>query len=307
MLCSEKGEYKMNKLKQDTGYQIGANIFLSLLAAVMILPFVLLFMSSITEENALIRDGYSFFPKQYSLDAYRYIFNNGDKIFRAYGITVFVTVVGTAANLALSSLLAFPLSIKSLPGRRFFTFVVFFTMLFSGGLVPTYVMYTGTFHIKNTIFALIVPNLMMSAVNVLLIRTYFANSVPSELFGAAEIDGASQFSVFWRIALPLSKPILVTTGLFAGLGYWNDWTNGLYYISNPQMWSIQSLLNKMIGDIQYLQSGNTTSAAAAAMGPLPSTGVRMAIAFVAMLPVLLLYPFLQKYFAKGIALGAVKG
>lgn len=297
----------MNKLKQDTGYQIGANIFLSLLAAVMILPFVLLFMSSITEENALIRDGYSFFPKQYSLDAYRYIFNNGDKIFRAYGITVFVTVVGTAANLALSSLLAFPLSIKSLPGRRFFTFVVFFTMLFSGGLVPTYVMYTGTFHIKNTIFALIVPNLMMSAVNVLLIRTYFANSVPSELFGAAEIDGASQFSVFWRIALPLSKPILVTTGLFAGLGYWNDWTNGLYYISNPQMWSIQSLLNKMIGDIQYLQSGNTTSAAAAAMGPLPSTGVRMAIAFVAMLPVLLLYPFLQKYFAKGIALGAVKG
>ena len=307
MLCSEKGEYKMNKLKQDTGYQIGANIFLSLLAAVMILPFVLLFMSSITEENALIRDGYSFFPKQYSLDAYRYIFNNGDKIFRAYGITVFVTVVGTAANLALSSLLAFPLSIKSLPGRRFFTFVVFFTMLFSGGLVPTYVMYTGTFHIKNTIFALIVPNLMMSAVNVLLIRTYFANSVPSELFGAAEIDGASQFSVFWRIAIPLSKPILVTTGLFAGLGYWNDWTNGLYYISNPQMWSIQSLLNKMIGDIQYLQSGNATSAAAAAMGPLPSTGVRMAIAFVAMLPVLLLYPFLQKYFAKGIALGAVKG
>ncbi len=297
----------MHKLKKDTGYQIGANTFLALLVIAMVLPFILLFMSSITEENTLIRDGYSFFPKKYSLDAYRYIFNNGDKIFRAYGITIFVTVVGTAANLALSSLLAFPLSIKGLPGRRVFTFVVFFTMLFNGGLVPTYMMYTGVFHIKNTVFALIVPNLMMSAVNVLLIRTYFANSIPPELFEAAEIDGASQFSIFWRIALPLSKPILVTTGLFAGLGYWNDWTNGLYYISNSKMWSIQSLLNKMIGDIQYLQSGNATSAVTAAMGPLPSTGVRMAIAFVAMLPILLLYPFLQKYFAKGIALGAVKG
>lgn len=298
----------MYNLKRDRGYQIGANLFLALLTVLIALPFVLLFMSSITEENTLIRDGYSFFPKAFSLDAYRYIFVNGDKIFRAYGITVLATALGTFLNLTLSSMLAYPLSLKKLPGKNVVTFIVLFTMLFNGGLVPTYMMYTGTFHIKDfPLLALIVPGFMMSAVNVLLIRTYFSTSIPDALFEAAEIDGASPLKVFVRIALPLGKPILVTTGLFSALAYWNDWTNGLYYIRDANNWGIQSLLNKMIGDIQFLQSGNATSTAALAMGPLPSTAVRMAIAFVAMLPILLLYPFLQKYFAKGIALGAVKG
>lgn len=298
----------MYNLKRDRGYQIGANVFLTLLTIVIVLPFLLLFLSSITEENTLIRDGYSFFPKVFSLDAYRYIFVNGEKIFRAYGVTIVTTAIGTACNVLMSSMLAYPLSLKKLPGKSAITFFVFFTMLFNGGLVPTYMMYTGTFHIKEyPLLALIVPGFMMGAVNVLLIRTYFANSIPDALFEAAEIDGASPIKVFARIALPLGKPILVTTGLFSALAYWNDWTNGLYYIKDPNNWGIQSLLNKMIGDIQFLQSGNATSTAALAMGPLPSTAARMAIAFVAMLPILLVYPFLQKYFAKGIALGAVKG
>lgn len=293
--------------KTDRVYQVCINIVLILLTVFMIMPFVLLFMSSITEEKSLLVNGYSFFPQAFSVDAYRYIFANGDKIFRAYGITILVTAVGTACNLLISSLLAYPLSRKGMPGRNFFTFVVFFTMLFNGGLVPTYMIYTGTFHIKNTLAALIVPNFLMSAVNVLLMRTFFANSIPDALYESAEIDGASQFRIFRSIVLPLGKPILVTTGLFAGLAYWNDWTNGLYYVSKESMWGIQSILNKMISDIRFLQSGNATSSMIAAVGPIPSASVRMAIAFVAMLPILLLYPFLQKYFAKGIAVGAVKG
>lgn len=293
--------------KNERVYQILANIFLILLVIVIILPFLLLFLSSITEEGTLVRDGYTLFPKELSLEAYRYIFVNSNKIFRAYAITIGVTIVGTALHVFLSSMLAYPLSLKKLPGRSFFSFFVFFTMLFNGGLVPTYMMYTGTFHIKNTIFAMIVPGFLMSAVNVLLIRTYFSNNIPEALFEAAEVDGAGHFTVFTRIVLPLGKPILVTVGLFAGLGYWNDWTNGLYYISDPDLWGIQNLLNKMISDIQFLQSGNSTITTAMSMGPLPSTSVRMAIAFIAMVPILILYPFLQKYFAKGIAMGAVKG
>ncbi len=297
----------MLKTRENRRYQILCNTVLALITVFMIFPFVLLFMSSITEENTLIMNGYSLFPEKFSLGAYQYIFQNGKKIFHAYGVTIFVTVVGTAINLWISSMLAFGLSRKNLPFRRIITFYVFFTMLFNGGLVPTYMMYTGTFHIKNTIFAMIVPNLLMSAVNVLLVRTYFTNSIPDALYEAAEIDGAGQMRIYFQVALPLGKPILVTTGLFAALGYWNDWTNGLYYVNQEQFWGIQNLLNKMISDVQALTSGLMSREMAGMIATMPSVSVRMAIAFVAMLPILVVYPFLQKYFAEGIAMGAVKG
>lgn len=297
----------MLKTRENRRYQILCNAVLALITVFMIFPFVLLFMSSITEENTLIMNGYSLFPEKFSLGAYQYIFQNGKKIFHAYGVTIFVTVVGTAINLWISSMLAFGLSRKNLPFRRVITFYVFFTMLFNGGLVPTYMMYTGVFHIKNTIFAMIVPNLLMSAVNVLLVRTYFTNSIPDALYEAAEIDGAGQMRIYFQVALPLGKPILVTTGLFAALGYWNDWTNGLYYVNQEQFWGIQNLLNKMISDVQALTSGLMSKEMAGMLATMPSVSVRMAIAFVAMLPILVVYPFLQKYFAEGIAMGAVKG
>lgn len=297
----------MLKTKENRRYQILCNVVLILLTLFMIFPFLLLFMSSITEENTLVMNGYSLFPEKFSLGAYQYIFSNGQKIFHAYGVTIFVTAVGTFLNLLMSSMLAFGLSRKNLPFRRFFAFYVFFTMLFNGGLVPTYMMYTGTFHIKNTIFALIVPNFLMSAVNVLLVRTYFENSVPEALYEAAEIDGAGQFRIYRQVALPLGKPILVATGLFAALGYWNDWTNGLYYVNQEKYWGIQNLLNKMISDVQALTSGLMSKEMSGMLATMPSVSVRMAIAFVAMLPILVMYPFLQKYFAEGIAVGAVKG
>lgn len=296
----------MVRSKSAKRFEILAHTVMIFITVCIVLPFILLFMSSITSETALVRDGYSFFPKELSLDAYKFIADNAANVFRAYGITIFVTVVGTAINLAMSALLAYPLSLKNLPGKRFFSFNIFFTMLFNGGLVPTYLMYTGIFHINNTLLAYIVPGFLMSAMNVMLIRTFFANSIPDALFEAAQIDGASQFQIFGKIVLPLGKPILVAMGLLSGLGYWNDWTNGLYYVRDTQLYGIQNLLNKMITDLTALTQ-NASGASTAALAEIPSASVRMAIAFVAMLPILCLYPFLQKYFTKGIALGAVKG
>ena len=208
-------------------------------------------------------------------------------------------------------MLAYGLSIRKLPFKRAISFYILFTMLFNGGLVPSYLMWTDTFKITNTIWALIVPNYMLSAMNVILIRTYYVSSIPEALYEAAEIDGASPFSVFKNIVLPLGKPILITMGLFAGLNYWNDWTNGLYYLrgsGGEKLYSIQNLLNRMISQIQFLAANATAATSLGAeASKIPSTGVRMAIAFVAMLPILCIYPFLQKYFQEGIAMGAVKG
>lgn len=287
-------------------YQIVINVILLLVALVMILPLVLLFMSSITDENILIANGYSFFPEKFSLYAYRYILQNYITIFRAYGITILVTLIGTSASIVLVTMLAYPLSLKELPGKRFLNFYVLFTMLFNGGLVPSYIMWTNSFHIKNTIWAYVLPNLLLGAFNIILARTYFKSSIPEDIYEAAKIDGAGYLKIYWKMVLPLGKPIIVTVGLFTGLHYWNDWTNGLYYINKSEMLSIQALLNRMILDIQALNA-NAGSASGTDVLAIPQVSIRMAISFVAVLPILLVFPFLQRYFASGIMLGAVKG
>ena len=295
----------MIRTKGQTAYQTMINIVLIGVTLITVLPMVLLFMSSITEENTLVVNGYSFFPEKFSLGAYRYILQNASTIFRAYGITILVTVIGTALSLLLTTLMAFPLSLKDLPGRRALNFYVFFTMLFSGGLVPSYIMWTNTFHIKNTLLAYLLPNLLMGAFNIILARTFFTTNIPNDIYEAAKIDGAGYLTIYAKIVLPLSKPILVTIGLFTWLAYWNDWTNGLYYISDSGMLSVQALLNRMIQDIQALSAHSSISSGGAMQ--IPQVSIRMAIAFVAIFPILLIYPFLQKYFANGIMLGAVKG
>ena len=180
-------------------------------------------------------------------------------------------------------------------------------MLFNGGLVPTYIMYVKTFAIKNTIFGLIVPNLLCSAFLVMLVRNYFENSIPRDLYEAARIDGASEFQTFFRVALPLSTPILATIGLMMGLAYWNDWQNGLYYLSDQSanLKTIQNILNDINTNIAYLASNS--SVGGVSLTDLPTQTARMAIAVVGILPILVIYPFFQKYFAKGITMGAVKG
>ena len=295
------------KKKKISTYDISTNIIMAIWTILIILPFLLLFMSSITDENTLIANGYSFFPKKFSLGAYKYIIQSGEKILRAYAVSIGVTAVGTIVNILLSALLAYPLTVKNMPGRKFLMFYVFFTMLFNGGIVPSYIMWTGTFHIKDTIAAQLLPNLLMSAWNVMMIRTYFQNSIPDSLYEAARIDGASEFHIFFSMVLPLGKPILVTMGTFAGLAYWNDWTNGLYYIvKNQDLYNVQNLLNQMVSNIQYLAQ-STDSNVTAAASAIPATGIQMAIAFVAILPIMLIFPRFQKFYAKGITLGGVKG
>lgn len=277
-----------------------------LLVIFCLLPVLMLFSSSLTGEAQLIKNGYSFIPASLDFNAYKYILIDSPKLVRGYGISLAVTGIGTLLNLAFTMLFAYPLSRKDLPGRKGISFFLFFTMLFNGGLVPTYIMWTQTFHIKNTLFAYLVPNLMMSAFYVIMTRTYLTTNIPSEIIEAAKIDGAGEFRVMGRIILPMSKPILSTVGLLVGLSYWNDWLNGLYYINKDALYSIQVLLNKMLLDTQFLMSSasqgmniDTTA--------LPSTGIKMAIAVMGILPVLVIYPFLQKYLVKGITIGAVKG
>ncbi|MDR0719787.1 MAG: carbohydrate ABC transporter permease [Treponema sp.] len=296
-------------IRRHRGFHFIAHTVMSLVTLSVLLPFLLLFLSSITEESALLTYGYSFFPKQFSLRAYRYIFTASSKIIRAYGMTVLVTAAGTTASIALSALFAYPLSLKNLPFRKTITFFVFFTMLFNGGIVPSYILWSTYLGVKDTVFGLILPNMLVSAINILLIRTYFQSSIPDTLYEAAQIDGANQLRVFTAVVLPMGKPILITIGTFTGIAYWNDWTNGLYYINRrTELFTIQNLLNRMVTDLQFLSSNSNLSATLGAeLAKVPSTGVQMAIAFVAILPIIILFPFLQKYYAKGISLGAVKG
>lgn len=296
------------KSKDQKRFERTAHFTMSLVTLTAVLPIILVFLSSVTEENTLILNGYSFFPEKFSLYAYQYISSKGVKIFRAYAITVFVTVTGTTVNILMSSMLAYALSVTKLPGHRALVIFVLLTLLFNGGLVPTYLMYTNYFHIKNTIFALLIPKLLLHTMNVFLMKANYSQNIPAELYEAAEIDGASQFDIFRRIVLPLGKPINVTMAVFAGLTYWNDWTNGLYYLTGyegERLYSIQNFLNKVLTDIQYLNSSQILDAGLSAK--LPATSVRMAIAFIAMLPIMCILPFLQKYFVKGISAGAVKG
>lgn len=292
-------------MKENRVYKILSNVILSLVTLTMVLPILLIIISSITDENTLVANGYSFFPAKISLEAYQYILMNSSTIFNAYFITIFVTIIGTALGLFITAMMSYALSINDLPGKRFINFFVILTMLFNGGLVPSYIMWTS-FGITNTIWAYILPFWLTNAFNIVLLRTSFASSIPVEIYESAKIDGAGLFRIFWKMTLPLGKPILVTIGLFSFLLYWNDWQNGLYFVSDPNLLSIQTYLNKMMQNIQEMVSSNSTGTSMKLVN-IPQVSIRMAIAFVAILPILVMYPFLQKYFEEGIMVGAVKG
>ena len=270
-----------------------------------ILPFVLLISSSFTSEVALANNGYSFFPSEFSLAAYEYIWSVKGDILRAYGVSFFVTAVGTTASVIMTMLFAYPLSRKDLPGRRILSFFLFFTMLFNGGFVPTYLIYSNIFHITDTIWALIVPYLLMNAFFVIMVRTYINTNVPNEVIEAATIDGSSEFKTLVRIVVPMSKPIIGTIALMTAIAYWNNWTNGIYFIhTKRELYGIQNYLNSVLSNIAFLQSHSDPGIK---ITELPSVSIRMALAVIALLPILCAYPFFQKSFAKGITVGSVKG
>ena len=269
-------------------------------------PFVLLIMASFTEEASAVVNGYRFIPEKFSLAAYRYIFAEWQQIGHAYLITLIVTVIGTTCSILFTTAFAFGLTAHHVPGLKIVFILTLITMLFNGGIVSTYYVYCNLFHMKNTIWGLIFPGLLMNGFNVILVRNYISSSIPGELLEAAEIDGASVFRIFFSMIMPLSKPIIATIGLMSAITYWNDWNNGLYYITKSNLYSIQQLLNQMNSNIQYLLN-NAKGLAGTDAAALPGTTIRMAIAVVAILPILIAYPFFQKYFAKGLTVGAVKG
>ena len=272
-----------------------------------ILPLLLLVMSSFATEASLMSNGYSFWPSEFGLDAYRYLWHSRGQILTAYKMTLLTTLCGTTMNLVLTTMLAYPLSRRDLVGRNFFSFLVFFTLLFNGGLIPSYIMWTQTFHIKDTFWALVLPNLLMNGFGVIVMRTYFATSIPNDIIDAARIDGAGEIRTLLQIVIPLSKPIMSTIALMSGLAYWNDWMNGLYYlVKRTDLYTIQNLLNRLIASADFI-SNNAANASLTAGITVPSVGIRMAIAVIALIPILIIYPFLQKGFVKGIVIGGVKG
>ena len=293
----------MQKMNEKSKYKIIAYVVLTVCALAVLIPVFVVIMSSFSEEAAAIKYGYSLVPKIFSLDAYKYIVQRFDVLGRAYLISISVTVIGTLLSLIVTSAIAYGVAQRDLPGRSVIMFYILFTMLFNGGLIPTYYFYTNIFHIKNTYFAYIIPNLLCNAFNIILLKNYFTNGISPALRESARLDGCGEFMIFIRIIIPLSMPILATVGMLNAIAYWNDWQNALYYMDDGKMASIQQLLRNMTNNVSFLSSMSSVSMAGR---KVPGVTVRMAIAVLSMVPLMLAFPFFEKYFVKGITVGAVK-
>jgi putative aldouronate transport system permease protein len=269
---------------------------------------MIIISASFTDNLTIVREGYSLFPKVLSLDAYTYLGRQISRIGTAYLVTVGETVVGVTVGLTITSLLAYPLSRTDLPGRRGFMFFVFFTMLFNAGLVPTYMVYTKLFNLKNSWFALLVPWLLTNGFNVLLMRSFFSG-IPVSLIESAKIDGYGEFQIFTKIIIPLSTPIVSTMAMLYMITYWNDWYNGMIFISDTTKYSIQNLLSRILQNAQFIANNASlsTNVTQGVTGSLPLASVRMAMAVIGAMPLILAYPFFQRFLVKGLILGAVKG
>ncbi len=297
----------MKSMSDEKRFRLIVTIILTLFSIVALFPMILLVVASFTDENELITHGYQILPRKLSLEAYSYMVKQASTIIRAYLVTIGTTIAGTALSIFLTSSIAYPMARKNFKYRNALSFFVYFTMLFNGGLVPQYIMWTTFFHIKNTYFALVIPNLLMTAFNIFLVRNYYSNSLPEALFEAAQLDGASEFGIYTKVVFPLSKPVIATVGLFVALAYWNSWTNALYSVTDPKYLVIQNLLMRIMKNIEYLRTGAAEMSAEGQAVTLPGNSIRMALAFVGILPIVIIYPMLQKYFIKGVVVGAVKG
>ncbi len=269
-------------------------------------PFYLIGISSLASEPSLIRNGFRMIPEEFSLDAYRLVFTNPERIGRAYLNTIFVTLAGTVLSLFLTTLTGYVLSRRDFKWRNGFSFFFFFTTLFSGGLIPWYILCTQALHFKNTYYALILP--MAFPIWNMIIAKNFMRGVPYEISESAKMDGAGELTIYFKLYLPISKPLLATLGLFAALAYWNDWYNSMLFNTKEEMQSLQYFLQDMLSTIQALKQliaeGNLEVAQKA---NLPTTSMRMAMTCVVTGPIIFLYPVVQRYFIKGLTIGAVKG
>lgn len=279
-------------------------VSLIFLAILCIFPFILVVSSSLTEENKILTDGYQFIPTAFSTEAYSILFKYPDQMIQAYMVTIGVTIIGTLLGLFLTSMTAYALSRKDFKWRNKFSFFFFFTTLFNGGLVPWYLLMVNYLHIKDTLMALVIP--MMLNVFYIIVMKSFMGSIPEAIVESAKIDGAGDFKIYARLILPLSKPALATIGLFLALAYWNDWYNALLFISDEKLMPLQYYLYKMLGNMDGMRKA-MMGAGAVVTTSIPSESLKMAMTVVATGPILLAYPFVQRYFVQGLTIGAVKG
>ncbi|MBP3361085.1 MAG: carbohydrate ABC transporter permease [Clostridia bacterium] len=267
-------------------------------------PFWLLISASLSDANVLAQQGYQIWPKPVDFSSYIYIFKNPGQILNAYGVTFTFSVVSMILSVLLTAMIAYPLSRKHLRGRNIINFYLYFTMLFSGGLVPTYLVVAKYLHLDDTIWVYILPG-AVSAWNVFMMRTFFSG-IPGEIIESAKVDGASEYKIFATMIIPLSKPVIATIGLMIFLSKWNDWNTALIYITEPKLYSLQYLLQSIMEDINMLKQNPDAAAMMQEMN-VPSETIRMAMAVVVAGPALVVFPFFQKYFVKGLTVGSVKG
>lgn len=283
--------------------QIILNVVLIFLAAAVVFPFLLVVSVSLTDEKEILNNGYSLIPKAFSTAAYEFVFKKPQAVIQAYKVTIVFSAIYTVLSVFLMACLAYMLSKKNLKGRTFFAFYVYFTMLFSGGLVPSYILTTQYLHLDDTIWVYILPCLI-SPWYVFMIRTFFSG-IPNEISESAFVDGANDFIIFFRIIIPLSKPVIAAVSLFMLLSKWNDWYTSMLYINDTRLSSLQYMLQKIMDNINLLNQ-NELWGINDNMN-IPSETVRMAMAVIVAGPAIVVFPFFQKYFVKGLTVGAVKG
>ncbi|MGO4537760.1 carbohydrate ABC transporter permease [Paenibacillus sp. 2TAB19] len=279
-------------------------VSLIFLAILCILPFILVVSSSLTDENKIVTDGYQFIPTVFSTEAYSILFKYPQEMINAYLVTIGVTITGTLLGLLLTSMTAYALSRRDFKWRNKFSFFFFFTTLFNGGLVPWYLLIVNYLNLKDTFMVLIIP--MMLNVFYIIVMKSFMSGIPEAIVESAKIDGANDFVIYARLILPLSKPALATIGLFLALAYWNDWYNALLFVSNEDLMPLQYYLYKMLGNMDGMRKA-MMGAGAVVTTAIPTESLKMAMTVVATGPILLAYPFVQRYFVQGLTIGAVKG
>ncbi len=293
-------------MKQHTKLgQTILHVFFICLCLAYILPFILLISISISSEAAIKEYGYTLFPKVLDFAAYKQIFRNPDTMINAYKTTIIFSLATTVLAIIVTALAAYPLSRKNCKFRKQFSFFLFFTMLFSGGLVPSYLINTRFLHLDDTIWIYILPSII-SAWNVIVVRTFF-QGLPNELVEASKIDGLSEIQILFKIIIPLSTPVLATIGFMTLLGKWNDWNTTLIYINDAKLYSLQYMLQKILNEAEFLKQVSTDGMGLLDNVEAPTESLRYAMAMVAAGPMLVIFPFFQKYFSQGLLVGSVKG
>ncbi len=301
----EDTELRLNRIPNSTNLIF--NIVFFTAALLCVIPVFFIFMISISSADSIRIFGYRFIPDSYSLESYRFIFREKMVIIRALGVSIFVTSVGSMLGVILTTMMGYVISRKEYKLNGFFSILVFIPMIFNGGMISSYVLNTQLLQLQNTIWALILP-LSVSSFYVIICKTFFVTNIPNAVVESAQIDGATQFTIFGKIALPLSKPLLATIGLFLAFGYWNDWFQSSLYITDSRLFSLQALLDHAQRNIEMMANNPSMGLTMQEyMRDIPKDGARMAMAIIIVVPIACTYPFFQKYFIKGITVGAVKG